>query len=95
VALATPQQQQNHNEPRRVRLQARALLRDFEQDGHEVYNSPQANLGATLVALGQLEDTPAIQCLQAHIRVATAQVEERCPGYSRTTSRSYSRSRSE
>jgi hypothetical protein len=43
-------------------------------------NSPQANLGAALAALGQLEDTPAIRRLQAHIRVTTAQVEERGPG---------------
>jgi hypothetical protein len=35
-----PQQQQNQNEPRRHRLRARDLLKDFEQDGHEVYNSP-------------------------------------------------------
>jgi hypothetical protein len=35
-------------------------MRDFEQDGHEVYNPPQAYLGAALAALGQLEDTPAI-----------------------------------
>jgi hypothetical protein len=27
-------------------------LRDFEQDGHEVFNSHQANLGAALAALG-------------------------------------------
>jgi hypothetical protein len=76
-------------------LRARDLLRDFEQDGHEAYNSPQANLGAALAALGQLEDTPAIRCLQAHIRIATTQVEGRGPGYSRSAASSYSRSRSE
>jgi hypothetical protein len=54
MALAAPQQQRNHNEPRRNRLRARDLLGDFEQDGHEVYNSPQANLGVALAALGQL-----------------------------------------
>jgi uncharacterized membrane protein len=71
TAPAAPQQHQQHDEPRRNRLSVRDLLRDFEKDGHEVYNSPQANLGAALAALGQLEDTPAIRCLQAHIRVAT------------------------
>jgi hypothetical protein len=30
----------------------RDLLRDFEKDGLEVYNSPQANLDAALVELG-------------------------------------------
>jgi hypothetical protein len=33
------------------RLRARDLLRDFERDGLEVYNSPQTNLGAALAAL--------------------------------------------
>jgi hypothetical protein len=71
-------------------------LRDFEQDDHEQDNSPQANqLGAALAALGQLEDTPIIRCLQTHIRVATAQVEEMGPVYSRSAASSYSRSRSE
>jgi hypothetical protein len=95
AAPATPQPHQQRNEPRWNRLCARDLLRDFEQDGHEVYNSPQATLGAALAALGQLEDTPAIRRLQAHIRVATAQVEERGPGYSRFAASSYSRSTSE
>jgi hypothetical protein len=85
---AAPQQQQNQNEPRRVRLRAKDLLRDFEQDGHEVYNSPQTSLGASLATLGQLEDTPAIRYLQAHIRVPTAQVEERGPGYTRSAASS-------
>jgi hypothetical protein len=38
-------------------LCARDLRRDFEQDVREVYNSPQANLGAALAELGQLADT--------------------------------------
>jgi hypothetical protein len=95
AAQAAPQQQQNRNEPRQNRLRARDLLKDFEQDGHEVYNSPQSNLGTTLAALGQLEDTPAIWRLQAHIRIATTQVEERGPRYSKSFSNSYSRSRSD
>jgi hypothetical protein len=70
-------------------------MRDFEQDGHEVYNSPQANLGAALAALGQLEDTPVVRRLQANLCVATAQVKEQGLGYSRSTARSYSRSRLE
>jgi hypothetical protein len=72
-------------------------MRDFEKDGHEVYNSPQANIGAALAALatlGKLEDILAIRCLQAHIRIAIAQVEERGPGYSRSAASSYSRSMS-
>jgi hypothetical protein len=48
-APAPPQQHHQH-EPRRSHLRARDLLRDFEQDVHEVYNSPQANLGAALAA---------------------------------------------
>jgi hypothetical protein len=74
-------QQHQQHEPRRSRLCARNLLKDFEQDSHEVYNSPHANLGAALAALGQLEDTPAVRRLQAHIRDATAQVKERGLGY--------------
>jgi hypothetical protein len=95
AAPAAPQPHQQRNEPHRNHLRAKDLLRDFEQDGHEVYNSPQANLGAALAVLGHLEDTPAKRCLQAHIRVATAQVEERGPGYSKSATSSYSRSRSE
>jgi hypothetical protein len=49
MALAAAQQ---HDEPRRHRLCARDLLRDFEQDDHKVYNSPQGNLGAALSAHG-------------------------------------------
>jgi hypothetical protein len=95
-ALAAPAaHQRQDNEPRRHLLRARDLLRYFEQDGHEVYNSHQSNLGAALVELGQLEDTPATRRLQDHIRIATAQVEERGVGYSRSASSSYSRSRSE
>jgi hypothetical protein len=62
------------DEPRRHCLRARDLLRDFEQDGHEVCNSPQANLGTALAELGQLGDTPANRCLQAHIRITIAHV---------------------
>jgi hypothetical protein len=84
-------QQRQDNEPHGHRLRTRDLLRDFEQDSHEVYNSPQANLGAALAELGQLEDTPATRRLQAHIHIFTAQVEERGLGYSRLASSSYSR----
>jgi hypothetical protein len=67
------------------RLRARDLLRDFERDGLDVYNSPQTNLGAALAALNHLEDSPAVRRLQANIRVAAAQIEERGPGYNRST----------
>jgi hypothetical protein len=90
-ALANHQQ----HEPRRNRLRTKDLLRDFEQDGHEVYNSLQANLGAAVAALGQLRDTLVVRRLQSNLRVATAQVKERGPGYSRSVTSSYSRSRLE
>jgi hypothetical protein len=31
---------------------------------------PQANLGATIAKLGQLEDTPTTRRLQSHIHIA-------------------------
>jgi hypothetical protein len=74
---------------------ARDLLRDFERDGLEVYNSPQTNLGAALTALNHLEDSPMVRRLQANVCVAAAQIEERGPGYSKSAASSYSRSRSE
>jgi hypothetical protein len=76
-------------------VRARDLLRDFERDDLEVYNSPQTNLGAALAALNHLEDSPTVRRLQANVRVAAAQIEARGPGYRRSTSSSYSRSRSE
>jgi hypothetical protein len=51
VALATPPQRRQNNQPHANRLHARDLLRDFERDGLEVYNSTQTNLGAALAAL--------------------------------------------
>jgi hypothetical protein len=52
-------------------------------------------LGAALAALNHLEDSPAVRRLQANVRIATAQIEERGPGYSRSAVSSYSRSISE
>jgi hypothetical protein len=95
VAPAAPQQQRHDDPPRANRLRARDLLRDFERDGLEVYNSPQTNLGAALAVLNHLEDSPAMQRLQANVRVAAAQIEERGPRYSRSAASSYSKSRSE
>jgi hypothetical protein len=40
VAPAAPQQRRQDDPPRANRLRARDLLRDFECDGLEVYNSP-------------------------------------------------------
>jgi hypothetical protein len=77
------------------RLRARDLLRDFERNGLEVYNSPQTNLGAALAALNHLEDSTMVRRLQANVHVAVAQIEERGPGYSRSAASSYSRSRLE
>jgi hypothetical protein len=96
-ALTSPANNQPHqqHEPRGNHLCARDLLNDFERDGYEVYNSPQANLEAALAALNQLEDTPTTRRLHADVRVATAQIEERGHGYSRSAASYYSRSRSE
>jgi hypothetical protein len=52
-------------------------------------------LGAALAVLNHLEDSPAIRRLQANVRVAAAQIEERGPGYSRSAASSNSRSSSE
>jgi hypothetical protein len=52
-------------------------------------------LGAALAVLNHLEDSPAIRRLQANVRVAAPQIEERGPEYSRSVASSYSRSRSE
>jgi hypothetical protein len=41
VVPAAPQQRRHDDPPRANRLRARDLLRDFERDRHEVYNSPQ------------------------------------------------------
>jgi hypothetical protein len=92
---AAPQQRCRDDSPRPNRLHARDLLKDFKRNGHEVYNSPQSNLGDALAALNHLEDSPIIRRLQANIRVVAAQIEERGPGYSRFVASSYSRSRSE
>jgi hypothetical protein len=90
MALAAPQQRCQDDPPRANSLHARDLLRDFERDGLEVYNSTQTNLGAALAALNHLEDSLVIRRLQANIRVADAQIEERGPGYSRSAACSYS-----
>jgi hypothetical protein len=92
---AAPPPRQQGNEPRASRLRARYLLRDFERDGLEVYNSPKTNLGAALVALNHLKHSTTIRHLQTNVRVAATEIEERGPGYSRSVASSYSRSRSE
>jgi hypothetical protein len=74
VAPASPQQRRQDDPPRANRVHARDLLRDFECDGHEVYNSPQTNLGAALAVLNHLEDSQVIRGLQANVRVAAAQI---------------------
>jgi hypothetical protein len=95
AAPAAPQQRRHDDPPRANRLRARDLLRDFECDSLEVYNSLQTNLGAALAALNHLEDSPTVRRLQANVRVPVAQIEERGPGYRRSATSSYSRSRSE
>jgi hypothetical protein len=56
---------------------------------------PQTNLGDALATLNHLEDSPVVRRLQANVRVAVAQIEERGLGYCRSAASSYSRSRSE
>jgi hypothetical protein len=51
-------------------------------------------LGAALAALNHLEDSPMIRRLQANVRVAAAQIEERGSGYNRSAASSYSKSKS-
>jgi hypothetical protein len=77
VAPAAPQQRRHDDPPRASRLRARDLLRDFERDGLDVYNSPQTDLGAALAILNHLEDSPAIRRLQDNVRVVAAQIEEK------------------
>jgi hypothetical protein len=95
VAPAAPQQRRHDNPPRANRLRVRDLLQDFERDRLDIYNSSQTNLRASLAVLNHLENSLAIRRLQANVRVAAAQIEERGPGYSRSAASSYSRSRSE
>jgi hypothetical protein len=52
-APAAPANHQHH-EGHANRLRARDLLRDFERDGLEVYNSSQTNLGVALTTLTSL-----------------------------------------
>jgi hypothetical protein len=73
----------------------RDLLRNFERDRLEAYNSPQTIFGAALAALNHLKDSPMVQRLQANVCVTAALIEESGPGYSRSTTSSYSSSRSE
>jgi hypothetical protein len=51
AAPAAPQQRRHDDQHHANRIRARDLLRDFERDGHEVYNSPQTNLAAAHAAL--------------------------------------------
>jgi hypothetical protein len=95
AAPAAPQQRRHDGPPRANRLRARDLLRDFERDGLEVYNSPQTNLGVALASLNHLEDSPTARCIQDNICITNAQIEERGLEYSSSAASSYSRSRSE
>jgi hypothetical protein len=61
LAPAAPQQQCRDDSPHSNKLHARDLLRDFEHDGLEVYNSPQTNFGPALAALNHLEDFPMVR----------------------------------
>jgi hypothetical protein len=61
AAPAAPQQRCHDDPPRPNRLRARDLLRDFERNGLEFYNSLQTNLGDALSALNHLEYFPMVR----------------------------------
>jgi hypothetical protein len=48
------------------------LCLEFEEAGLPTFNSPQANLGATLACLQQADPSPEVEAAMAHVRVATA-----------------------
>jgi hypothetical protein len=50
---------------------------EYEEAGLPTFNSPQANLGATLARLQYANPSPEADATMAYVRVATALVEER------------------
>jgi hypothetical protein len=72
----------------------RDLRLEFEEAGPPTFNSPQANLGAALARLQQANPSPEVEAAMAHIRVATALVEEKSAASKSTASTSSRHSRS-
>jgi hypothetical protein len=56
---------------------AHDLRLEFEEAGLPTFNNPQANLGAAFVRLQQANPSPEVEAAMAHVRVATALVEEK------------------
>jgi hypothetical protein len=72
------------------------LRLEFEEAGLPTFNSPQANLGAALACLQQADPSPEVEAAMAHVRVATALVEQKSATTKSvaSTSSRHSRSRS-
>jgi hypothetical protein len=64
--------------------------------GLPTFNSPQTNLGAVLARLQQANPSPEVEEAMAHVRIATALVEEKSAASKSvsSTSNRHSRSRS-
>jgi hypothetical protein len=75
---------------------SRDLRLKFEEAGLLTFNSRQANLGAVLAHLQQANPSPEVEGAMAHVRVATALVEEKSAmsKSAASTSSRHSRSRS-
>jgi hypothetical protein len=75
---------------------ARDQRLEFEEAGLPTFNNPQANLGAALARLQQADPSPEVEAAMAHVRVATALVEEKSATSKSvaSTSSRHSRSRS-
>jgi hypothetical protein len=53
------------------------LRLEFDEAGLPMFNSHQANLGAVLARLQHANPLPEVEAAMAHVRVATALVEEK------------------
>lgn len=53
-------------------MRARNLQNDFEQNGHDVFATSQANLGVVFTDLENLPDLEQLQQIWARIRVTNA-----------------------
>jgi hypothetical protein len=75
---------------------ARDQRLEFEEAGLPTFNSPQANLGAALARLQQGDPSLEVEAAMAHVRVASALVEEKSAASKSAASTSswHSRSRS-
>jgi hypothetical protein len=60
-----------------IRPCAQDLHLEFEEAGLPTLNSPQANLGAAMACLQQVDPTPQAEAAMAYLRVAMTLVEEK------------------